>query len=383
MPNVAEEAVCIARELARIRPESDICMILEPPSPYLVTSPGTIQVLGIGGSTVRLTYIDVQTRTEDSIPKLGINHEEIVSKQISTEAKQEGDFIAYAITQVKPYLKHSTPIAISMSFPVRNGRIVALGKQFNPMLIGTDVVEHANKLLQPDFKAVSVTHDGVASLITGIHSDTKCALALTLGTGVNITAIRSNQFLNTEIGYLGNPAILPCSHLPITRFDDEKHVQPFESMVGGLYLGKLVSRICGQEVSTEEALKEASQAAETAETAETAQELKELKELKELEELGSSKSEASVYVIDRAAALVAAAIVGMAASTSATYSEVHAVYTGGLISQPYFRQQVENWIKKLCKPNQTVQLEPELFGSEVGAGLQGLARIQASRQVGK
>lgn len=364
---VALAALGISNTLDHIRPASDKCMILEPPSPYLVTGSGSIQILGIGGSTVRLTYLDVEVSQkttenktgdqEQPIPAYSITHSEVFSKQIPIEAK-EGDFIAYAVSQVKPHLKPKTPIAVSMSFPMRDGRIIALGKQFNPVLIGTDVVEHVNKLVQPDFEAVSVTHDGVASLIAGIHADKKCVLALTLGTGVNITALKSEQFLNTEIGYLGNYWILPFSYLPKTQFDEKKNAQPFESLVGGLYLGSIVSRISGQDVSTEQVLKLAYES-----------------------DIDSDASlvYASKYVIGRAAILVAAALVGVAASKSIAQPEIHAVYTGGLISQPSFRNEVEHYLQTLNQRNRTIKLEPQLYGSEVGAGLQGLARIQACK----
>lgn len=353
-----EAAAHIASAVPDIKPRG-ACMLVEPPSSYQANGTGEVQVLGIGGSTVRVTRVSLPLR-----------HHELFSCEIPRAAKDE-NFVAWAVKQARSHLASALPVALSWSFPLLRGRqVAAMGKNFSTAVVGEDVLELVNASLPPTIRAVSVTHDGVASLVAGVHADAACSFALTLGTGVNITLLSNGRFVNSEIGFLGNSEMLPC-RLPLTPWD-RSSAMPFENMVGGAAISALVEKMSTRPISTREAFSLAESfncERDGVQLAAVASVM--LKRSTEAVVPNLEQSAAAWFVAERAAALTAGALVGLAGPGA------QGVYTGGVACNPYFQTRLVAWLARLSP--EPVLLVPQPFGSEVGAGLHALAQLEQAQ----
>lgn len=317
---------------------------------------GKVLVIGVGGSTLRLTEVSVSQNSASS--------RELLSTDIPLEVKK-GDLFEWCVGRLMPLLDAQFPeainripdICVSWSFPLLNGRILSMGKSFDAKFASKNLVEVFNNAFDGKYEVKSATNDGTSSLVAGLYSSPNCLLALTLGTGVNINLLNDDGILvNTETSMLGRedttPGIkLPCKSWDIT--DPISEFQPLEVQVGGLYLGQMLSRASGQNISTPELWKI-------------------------LKARSHPLYDIANFIVTRASYLVASAIVGLlvgqAKRTVRSMSPVEIAYTGGVIFEREFIVRLEFQLKQLSdKFGLQLKLQPQKYGSEIGAAIACLA----------
>ncbi|KNC24781.1 hypothetical protein FF38_06035 [Lucilia cuprina] len=310
---------------------------------------GEILVLGVGGSTLRFSKLTANIENGQVKTK----YELLLHKLIPDEIKK-GQFFEWCVNECKPLLTQLSKLklCISWSFPLENGKILIMGKNFNLKFINCDLLTCFNQFLNPQFNAEFVTHDGSALLIAGLNLY-NCPMALTLGSGININVLNSSgELVNTEISQLGTE--LSPIRLPKQEYDISgtlaSEIQPLEVQVGGLYLGELVSNYLKMDVKTEQ--------------------------LFNLDNLNLNEVQLTEvnWILNRAARLAAECIYTVAiAFIDPDQSGLNVAYTGGLIGNLKFRELVEFECSKLAHIyNFGVKLVECDNGSEIGAGIAAL-----------
>lgn len=330
------------------------------PEPAVIPSgeeSGSVLVIGVGGSTLRLAKVHIHDGAAHST--------ELFSCIIPADIKEDASFFSWASSKIVPVLdrvtaNEDTPtLALSWSFPLIDGKIDSMGKDFCSDFDNQDLLSVFNSALDSKYKIVSATHDGTSSLISGAYHSKRCRMALTLGTGVNINLITGeNIFVNSEISMLGRPDLVPKVNLK-TQFYDFKNdptalFQPFEAQIGGLWLGRMASIALGEDIGT--------------------------KDLWSILQQGNTRSAKYAVVHDivhRAASLVATAIYGLQMAFTKTNAEdIEVAYTGGVIFEPVFRAYLERELAVLAKDyGFNVFLIPQKHGSEVGCAISALSTI--------
>lgn len=317
-------------------------MIREDFSKCKFSGDAKILVLGVGGSTLRLSLLTVNSTQP---PKF----ENFLSLQIPIEAKQ-GNLFEWCVLQCQPSLADhlNTRLCISWSFPINNGKIVIMGKNFSGKYVGIDILECFNEYLLPTHRAEFVTHDGTSLLVSGLNLH-NCQLALTLGSGININVLgKDGELINTEISQLGTEwsgISLATEEYDIVSKAAE--IQPLEVKAGGMYLGQVVSNYLGYDVSTEEAF--------------------------DLP-LEGKQREVVNFILTRAANLAASCLYAVALAFTAPENVVNVVYTGGLISNLKFKHLLLDECSKLASVHSfTLNFVECPNGSEIGAGIAALA----------
>lgn len=319
---------------------------------------GEVYVIGVGGSTLRLTKVNISP--------IEVTSRELSSTCIPLEAKQ-GDIFDWCVSQLVPLLDaeflgksekfSNTPICVSWSFPLLNGRILSMGKSFDTKYVSKNLVEVFNNAFDGRYQIQSTTNDGTSSLVAGLHSSTNNILALTLGTGVNINIYNDDGvFVNTEISMLGREDTTPTIKLPCEPWDIDGTIsvfQPLEVQVAGLYLGQMLSRASGEKVST-------------------------LEIWKILENKHHYLYSIADFIVTRASYLVASAVVGLilgqAKRVLHSTSPVEIAYTGGVIFEREFMIRLESQLDKVSKDyGLQLTLKPQKYGSEIGAAIACLA----------
>lgn len=318
---------------------------------------GSVLVIGVGGSTLRLTRVEVNNKAADSV--------ELFSCLIPSEIKADQNFFHWAASKILPELDIATigidnpMLALSWSFPLVDGKIDSMGKKFCNHFDKMDLLTVFNSALGSKYRIVTATHDGTSSLISGAYHSKRCRMALTLGTGVNINLITGNDvFVNSEISMLGRPDLEPKVKLK-TQFYDFKNdpaalFQPFEAQIGGLWLERMASIALGEDIS-----------------------MKEFWSILEQRDADSKQFSLIHEIVSRAASLVAAAIYGLQmAFTKENNKDIEVAYTGGVIFEPVFRAYLENELAILAKDyGFKVCLNPQRQGSEVGCAISALTAV--------
>lgn len=292
---------------------------------------GEAIVVDVGGSTLRVSRV--------RLPDVAV--ETLLNRQISERAKV--DIFGWLSDILRPLCLEE--VAVGWSFPLLNGCIQPMGKGFRDKYVGRDLLGVFRSV---GVNAVSVTHDGTAALLAEHYTNAKCNISLTLGTGVNISVFKSSEcIVNTEISMLGREDLCATLKLPFdSRFDLDPGFQPLEAMIGGPQLGKLVSKLCMMPITTDE-----------------------------LWGLPKSdpKFDATHYVLDRAAFLVAGSLHAVAGKFG--YAGICEIaYTGGVIAQERFRELLDPYLSLGSRVTGIqFRLKPQSKGSEIGAAVARLA----------
>lgn len=371
--NISELAGEISSIDLNVLPASRSFMLVEDVPELKDIKYGTVQVIGIGGTNLRLNKVIYE-------PSGSIKNEEIFSAKIPVSEYES--LFDYSVNKLLPYLDNNSPVAISWSFPLDHGRIVCMGKQFSQKYNNLKLEDCFNTAFRSNgcnLRVASVTHDGTSLLVAGMHTNESCKVALTLGTGVNINLIDKNgRAINTEVGSLGCAGFLSQSqYLPkpfLSKFQIYEDIvlnQPFEAQVGGLHIGHIVSLRLKRDISTELAFDIAFGTSNT-------------------NELSKPEHEQQVAyeVIETSAALTAAALFGFICGQCSLPSvpdldptqdpnqnntvNVCVAFTGSIISQPNYLELVKKHLEALEHKGFRkihITLAPQLHGSEVGAGL--------------
>lgn len=340
-----------------IQKEVKICkdgpwMLPEPTKVPTGLEHGEVLVIGVGGSTLRLCHVTIRKGECKSL--------NLLTEQIIDEIRESGDLFGWFAARLEPVLEQwktpngsSLPIAVSWSFPIIDGKVASMGKTFGTRYNGQNLADLFNKAFHGRYRVTSVTHDGTSSLVAGIFQNPQCAMALTLGTGVNINLNHQKRLLvNTEISMLGRKDTTPhidlCANPLFDISDDRSQFQPFEAQVGGMYLGEMVSRAVQEPVTTPQVWEI-------------------------LENKSDPRYDAVNAIVFRAASLVSSAIYGLILFNGNKDEFQEVVYTGGVIFEPQFRSRLKVQLNTLAKKYPfRVSLVPQKSGSEIGAAISAL-----------
>lgn len=141
-------------------------------------------------------------------------------------------------------------MGLSWSFPiaqlesVSRGTILTMGKGYHVAdeIAGwdlNDAFQSCFNQLNLNITLTAIVNDTIASLLSHSFVNSTTRAAIILGTGVNSSMVLNNSLINTEISLMGD--ILPKTSWDVYL---DAHVerpgfQPFETMVGGRYLGEV------------------------------------------------------------------------------------------------------------------------------------------------
>jgi len=227
---------------------------------------GTYLALDFGGTNLRVAAVtlvgDGKTEIEQ---KQYIIPEELKSVPVETLFDWTADCTKELLTKIKS-LEKDMYMGVAFSFPIKQtdinkGVAMKMGKGFDiPGLVGNDVVE----LLEEAFvrkgtniHIAAIVNDTVGSLVAHAYKDQNTIASMIIGTGTNAACIcetseiKKQNFhpdfpqyiiINNEISIMGSE-FLPSKTKYDKILDLQSSVpefQPFEKMVGGLYIGELV-----------------------------------------------------------------------------------------------------------------------------------------------
>lgn len=287
--NMADMSEKIRAQFRTCLQDSPCCML---PS-YDTTLPagtekGTYLALDVGGSTFRVSLIELNGRDEE-VRILKVSSAQIDHSVKLLEGTQFFDWMAGQIEIVLremgvDYGRSEVPLAmgLSWSFPIEqtshgSGLVVQMGKGFKAS-DGTVGLELGDLIVQScrkrnlNVEVAAIVNDGSAALLSRAYVDPKTRMSLILGTGTNMAIhfpvheIGRSKFgvrpegwfdyakhviINSEMSMFGGGV------LPMTRWDDylncthlRPDYQPLEYMITGRYLGEIVRLIMVEAVET-------------------------------------------------------------------------------------------------------------------------------------
>lgn len=252
------------------------------------TEKGTYLALDVGGSTFRVSLIELNGRDEE-VRILKVSSAYIDNTVKLLEGTQFFDWMAGQIEIVlkevgADFGRSEVPLAmgLSWSFPIEqtshgSGLVIHMGKGFKAsdgtvgMELGDLIIQSCRKR-DLNVEVAAIVNDGSAALLSRAYVDPNTRMSLILGTGTNMAIhfpvheIGRSKFgvrpegwfdhskhviINSEMSMFGGGV------LPMTRWDDYLNCthlrpgyQPLEYMITGRYLGEIVRLIIVEAIET-------------------------------------------------------------------------------------------------------------------------------------
>ncbi|KAI5291338.1 hypothetical protein KEM54_005330, partial [Ascosphaera aggregata] len=270
--------------------KSDISML--PSFTYTLptgTETGTYLALDVGGSTLRISLVELNGKDRGMQPLLAKSV--LISEDVKRLRGKE--FFAWMAKSIDDalssgdrkygYGKDPLPTGLSWSFPIEQtsiggGRILPMGKGFlcSDGIVGLDLGELISEACSKrslNITLAALINDSSATLLSKAYSVPSTRMSLIVGTGTNaatfipVEAIGSDKFgqrdpdwfaeaerviVNSELSVYGGDNVLKLS-----RWDEIlncEHIkpdfQPLEYMTAGRYLGEIVRLIIVEAVNT-------------------------------------------------------------------------------------------------------------------------------------
>ncbi len=227
---------------------------------------GQATVLDLGGTNYRAAVVSFNDGNTEIYPKDGWSKDLSVMKTKGYTAKQLFAEQASFLKDLK--MPEKSPIGYCFSYPAEclpDGDAKLLrwtkGVDIKEMIeqpIGKPLKEFLNEQGEPQFTAVKVINDTVASLFAGLSDSSFDAyIGLIVGTGTNMaTFIHSDRIgkLDKELNWQGlTPINLESGNYHpkyLTAIDDQldavsgtQGAQRFEKAISGMYLGKIFTAL--------------------------------------------------------------------------------------------------------------------------------------------
>lgn len=297
---------------------------------------GVYSVVDVGGSTVRIARVDLGSKSTEIIASI----------PLSPAAKQ--DIVQFVLQKLLDYNVQGNT-ALTWSFPLIDGIVQPMGKEFGDLHVGLDLAGVFNDLLEKNAapcKIISVCTDGASSLVAQRFLQNDCNISLTWGTGINVNLFMEGVVVNSEISMLGREFNRDTFYhiRSVTAYDEISAFQPLESMVGGLYLERIAERALKEPIDFWPVLRDPNH----------------------------PHYKVAQAIADRAARLVAGVLAAFLRCTDYTV----VAYTGGVINEPIVRKTVEYYLKALGQP---IEFVPQTHGSLFGAAV--LAAMHEERRL--
>jgi hexokinase len=235
-------------------------------TPKTTNVDGQAFVLDLGGTNYRVASVDFKDGTPTIRPENGFKKDLSVMKTAGFTEEQLYAEQANLIKEIKR--EKEMPVGYCFSYPAASlidgdAELLRWTKGVNiPNMagkpIGKPLLKYLNGVTSPQFSAVKVINDTVASLFAGLtRSDYDAYIGLIVGTGTNMATFipaeniskldKSSGFtgllpVNLESGNFKPPYLTHVDNI-VDALSDKMGTQRFEKAVSGMYLGELLKAV--------------------------------------------------------------------------------------------------------------------------------------------